>query len=262
MNLPSHRRAISLASLGALLGATAIAVSLFATAGTAAGAPINRSVLAYSAQFNCGLMPQGGVPLDPTQAQPRFPTELPAKPANYATDINVHNPQFTAAFLVKKAVLTGWVTPSPLVANGVITSKPEEPFQGGHLIPVQLGPDGAFEIDCTDITTVLAPPGFNPGMSFIKGFVVIYSRTPIDVVASYTSERVGPPTIHCLYSDGTIADATVTATGPGCPTSQPPSHSAIGIAADSSGTGLTLDTVVVTPDNVTLQPGVAFPPGF
>ena len=256
MNLRPHRRAV-LASLGALVAALAIAVSMFATAGTASGAPVNRSVLAYSAEFNCGLMPQGGVPLDPLNAIPQFPRELPAKPANYATDINVHNPQRTGATLVKKAVLTGWVTPGPAGSNGAITSKPEQVFTGGHLIPVQLGPDGAFEIDCADITAVLAPPGFNPGMSFIKGFVVIYTLTDLDVVASYTSERIGPETIHCLYANGSIVDATTTPGGTACPPNAV--GGPISIAADNTGTGLTLDTLTVAPQVLTLTPATAIP---
>jgi hypothetical protein len=101
-----------------------------ATAGAVSGAQTTRTMLAYSAQSNCGLMPQGSVPLDPTAAQPQFPHELPAKPANYATDVNVHNPQLGTALLVKKAVLTGWAMTGPAGGSGVITSKPEQRFQG------------------------------------------------------------------------------------------------------------------------------------
>jgi hypothetical protein len=243
--------------VGAVLAALAVAAGLLTTAGAVSGAQTTRTMLAYSAQFNCGLMPQGGVPLDPTAVQPQFPNELPAKPANYATDVNVHNPQLGTALLVKKAVLTGWVMTGPAGSSGVITSKPEQPFQGGRLLPVRLAPDNAFEIDCTDITTVLAPPGFNPSMSFIKGFVVIYSLTDLDVVASYTSERVGPTTIDCLYQNGSVVTSTTTQNGSGCPPNAV--GPAIGIAASSTGTGLTLDTVPVTPKVLNVLPGQVIP---
>lgn len=246
-----------MALLGALVPAAMIAVTLFADAGTAAGAPAKRTIWVYSAQFNCGLMPQDGVPLDPLTPQREFPRELPAKPANYATDINVHNPQLTTAVLAKKAVLTGWVSSAQAGATGVVTSEPEQQFKGGQTIPVRLGPDGAFEIDCADIVHTLAPPGFTPAMSFIKGFVVIYSRSEIDVVASYTSERVGSTTIHCLHSDGTVDAAVATAVGLSCGFKQDGAATAIGIAADNTGTGLTLDTEAITPK--VLPAGVIVP---
>lgn len=55
---------------------------------------------------------------------------------------------------------------------------------------VELGPDWGLEIDCSDIRNVLLEqPSRGPGPQapiFIKGWVVIESPDPLDVVAVYT----------------------------------------------------------------------------
>jgi hypothetical protein len=121
--------------------------------------------------------------------------------------------------------------------------------------PVQLAPDGAFEIDCADIFKVLAPPGLTPTLSFVKGFVVIYSRSELDVSASCTSERVGSTTIICLLSNGTIVGVGPTPNGPACPSNPAAGVTAVGITTDNSGTGLALDVQYITPKTVALTPG-------
>ena len=219
------------------------------------GTPVGKT-FSYGAKFVCGLVPAGGVPLDPQHVRPGFPTELPLKPANYATDINVHNPQTRATVLWKKAVLTGWVSPLPNAAGGVQTSEPEQLFEGGKYLTVQLAPDGAFGIDCIDIIKVLRPPGQPTTASFVTGFVVINSPVQLDVTAVYTSERQDAPVIHCWLSDGHVVTATVdtTTNTPQCPTgaSGTPSKT-VGIAATQAGTGLTMDVEAVTPTMVTFK---------
>ena len=261
MKLPFRKRWLSLPLVGAVLTATAVVIvggSAVAQAPGQPGTPIGRT-FSYGAKFTCGLVPQGAVPLDPRRPAPGFPTELALKPANYATDINVHNPQTAATVLWKKAVLTGFMSPGD-TANGagVTTSAPEQPFEGGKYLTVQLPPDGAFSIDCVDIVKVLQPPGQPSAASFVTGFVVINSPVQLDVTAVYTSERQEPPVVRCLLSDGQIVQPTPNpATNlPQCPPPPQPGTTGpqtIGIAASQAGTGLTMDVVSVTPTMVTFR---------
>lgn len=257
MSIPFRRRRFFLPLAGVLVTGAVVAIiggSAIAQVPGVPGTPVGRT-FSYGAKFVCGLVPAGGVPLDPQHVAPGFPTELPLKPANYATDINVHNPQTRATVLWKKAVLTGWVSPVPdAQGGGVQTSGPEQPFEGGQYLTVQLAPDGAFGIDCTDIIKVLRPPGGQPTASFITGFVVINSPVQLDVTAVYTSERQDAPVIHCLQSDGQVVPATPDTTGHlKCPPGPNGATGTVGIAASQAGTGLTMDVVAVTPTMVTFR---------
>jgi hypothetical protein len=84
----------------------------------------------------------------------------------YFTAINVHNPNPDTALFRKK----------------VASTLPEE--QPGPIAPFwgsRLAPDQALEIDCDDILRHARLEGFG------KGFVVIQSRVPLDIVAVYTA---------------------------------------------------------------------------
>ena len=255
MTLLFRKKWLPLAALAVLAAAASLAVLV---SSATAQSPIQPTVppavpvgktFSYAAKFTCGLVPQNRVPLDPRQATAEFPpTELPLKPANYATDINVHNPQFKATVLWKKAVLSGWIG-IPGAAGGA-TSEPEQRFDGGKYFPVQLPPDGAFSVDCADIVKVLHPPGPSPYPSFITGFVVINSPVELDVTAVYTSERQDAPVIHCLLSNGQIVAATPNAAGtPECPTAAN-GVSTISMSVTQTGTGLTMDVESITPKSV------------
>jgi hypothetical protein len=110
----------------------------------------------YSAKFVCG-----------TAA-----ADDPVVVGDYATAINVHNPNDHPVTLYKKAAL----------------ALPEEETPVAPLPPEQLELDAdyAFEIDCADIDYLLGGQGYG----FYKGFVVVESYEELDVVAVYTSTRV------------------------------------------------------------------------
>jgi hypothetical protein len=60
----------------------------------------------------------------------------------------------------------------------------KEPRNPSDKLPVEIGPDGAFEVDCREILQWLnLPPD-----QFATGFVVIESPVRLDVVAVYTTE--------------------------------------------------------------------------
>ena len=138
------------------------------------------SILVYTAKFLCGLF-------DPQRITDQGNIEGPVKPGRYATAINVHNPNpVRPVSLRKKAVLLfSGSTPHE--------QPPEVVHQPGPLHQVAVGPDGAFEIDCSDIRAVLLAPAGPPAPEFIKGMVVIETApdTPLDVVAVYTAEPIG-----------------------------------------------------------------------
>lgn len=124
------------------------------------------NVFLYSVKFLCGLQS-----VQSTQFKP--PVEPEVKPGNYATSINVHNFLPLTACLAKKAVIAG---PESQDVTSQIS-----PFRGFKLVP-----DGAFEVDCSDIVSlfpagVALPP-------FIEGFVEIQSRTQLSVTGVYTTQ--------------------------------------------------------------------------
>ena len=100
-----------------------------------------------------------------------------AKPAlvsgKYKTAVNVHNPSGNAVNVEK------WITLSPPQGQDVVT--------GDHMTEV-LGGWEAFDVDCKHMAQDFGLDGATvPGG---KGFFVIVSDGPLDVVAVYTSQKI------------------------------------------------------------------------
>ena len=145
------------------------------------------NVFLYSVKFLCGVQA-----VQSTQFKP--PAEPPVKPGNYATSVNVHNFRPANACLAKKAAIAG---PESQDVTGRISA-----FRGFNL-----GPDGAVEIDCTDIVS-LFPAGTLP--PFIEGFVEIQSRTQLNVTGVYTSQTCNTsPTAGGCTSFGQLGISVV-----------------------------------------------------
>jgi hypothetical protein len=138
---------------------------------TATATPVP-NVFLYSAKFVCGLQS-----VQSSQFTP--PAEPPVKPGNYATTINVHNFHPLLACIAKKVVI----------------SHPESEDVNGEISPFrrfELGPDGAVEIDCSDVASFFPNVKLGP---FIEGFVEIQSRFQLNVTGVYTSQTcVASPT--------------------------------------------------------------------
>jgi hypothetical protein len=96
--------------------------------------------------------------------------ERPAvAPGRYFTAINIHNPNpESAVFLRKYAFTLPNEVPGPIVRDS---------------LPLKLGSDQALELDCLRILRLARVFIRSP---FAKGFAVIQSRLPLDVVAVYT----------------------------------------------------------------------------
>ncbi len=79
--------------------------------------------------------------------------------------------------LTKKAIL---LFPS-------VSREPETPHGPSRLYRLELNPDWGVEIDCQDIREVLLKGEHLPS-TFIKGWVVIESTSPLDVEVVYTAQ--------------------------------------------------------------------------
>jgi hypothetical protein len=164
--------------LRALALVLVLAVSLLGLyAGTSRGQvtiPTRTTFNSFAIKFMCGQVPI-----------PTTPEEPPVKPGNYATAINLHNPNInqTVDFLKKPVLLfNGAQVPPP---------PPEQEVAPGPIVQASLHPDFGMEIDCNDIRNVLLGAAAPPAPTFIKGWVVILQpvarkAVPLDVTAVYT----------------------------------------------------------------------------
>lgn len=128
-------------------------------------------LITYSVKFLCGTIPE-----DPTN--PQLPAAgSPLTPGTYLTAVNIHNPNPKPVDFRKKAV----------VAN----PQGQQRGQIGQFVGETLKPDEALEVDCANIGQLLKPGSiFKPSDPFVKGFVVIITKQPLDVVGVYTYKNV------------------------------------------------------------------------
>lgn len=99
----------------------------------------------------------------------------PIAPGRYFTAVNLHNPSDTTATLQFKVAISSKPHPDTVLVGGAVSG-----FR-----PSQLRPDQATEIDCAHVIALANMVA--PKTSFVKGFVVIQSRSELDVVAVYTA---------------------------------------------------------------------------
>lgn len=140
-------------------------------------------VFVYAAKFLCGSF-------DPKLISEREHLEGPVKPGNYATAINIHNPNPRAIPFQKKAILLfAGTEPEP-------QREFERPIEPRPPVRAELGPDWGMEIDGPDIRMQLLKGAAPSAPVFIKGWVVLSAPAALDVVAVYTShtyDREGQP---------------------------------------------------------------------
>jgi len=126
----------------------------------------------YAAKYVCGsVSPRPGTPGNGIVA-----------PGAYFTSINVHNPSNEKVEFQKKFVI----------------ALPGENPEGkiSQLFAAGLLPDGAFEIECADILKHLGVQ-----VAFVKGFVVLLSRTELDVVAVYTEAATTAGSVVSMFME-------------------------------------------------------------
>ena len=137
----------------------------------------------YAAKFVCGYQS----PFPP--AGTTLVGEPVVKPGNYATEINIHNPQYREVKLYKKVLLLADARDPQLPR---IVREPESvgPVVTDTLI---LKPDYATLDDCNRIYAWTTPTGGLPVFPppLLTGYLVILSRTELDVDVVYTAVAPG-----------------------------------------------------------------------
>jgi len=113
----------------------------------------------YAAQFTCGQ---------------NFNGNERAVPATYATAINVHNPHRSDVIIRKHVALT-------------YPPEAQEPGQVSTPIQENIDPLAALQVDCGEILSGEFEFVEPPGTDYVQGFLVIESRVPLDVSATYTA---------------------------------------------------------------------------
>jgi hypothetical protein len=163
-----------------LLAGTAIGVL-----GSAPPAAAQAPLFQYSVKFVCGVQRLHNPPL---------PGEPVVKPGNYATEINIHNIQFSQQPVVKNLVL---VVRDGEPIGREPNAQPPTPF-----IVVPMPPRHAMMDDCNQIWVMAFPGGGAPPnpMPLTVGYLSIISLAEIDVDAVYTSENVLPTGAQPLES--------------------------------------------------------------
>jgi len=152
-----------------------------ATAATLASAPgqiiAPQYVYSYAVKFVCGYQP----PIQTTAATNSF-TEPPVKPGNYATEINIFNPQFKEVGLRKRFIA--------LVRNGQAIKEPDSVT---HVTTATMMLKSGFATmdDCELLwKLVKVTPPAPPANSLLIGYLVINSLQELDIDAVYTSAAV------------------------------------------------------------------------
>lgn len=151
-----------------ILGAAGAAIVLLSLAPTPAAAQ-SGGRNEYAVKFVCGTNSR--------------PLSAAAAAGTYFTAVNIHNPFSESVPLAHKVALA---------ASGR-TTRPTSITSS-----VRLGLDEAVDIDCEQISRLLASSGIAHG-PFFTGFYVIQSPSELDVVAVYTaagSRAGGVTTMH------------------------------------------------------------------
>jgi hypothetical protein len=134
-------------------------------------------VYSYAAKFVCGYQPR----IEPTTAANVF-REPTVKPGNYATEINIFNPQFRDVFLRKRIVV--------LVRNGNAVREPES-VPHVKTMTMTLKSGYATMDDCQLLWNIIGvTPPQPPANSLLIGYLVINTQRELDVDAVYTSAAV------------------------------------------------------------------------
>jgi len=169
----------------ATLRAVLIPVTAMAVLGSAQPARAQAALFQYSAKFVCGLQ---------RVHSPNQPGEPVVKPGNYATEINIHNIQFTQQPAYKSVVL--------VVRNGEPVGREPNAQPPTPFIGVPMPPRHAMMDDCNQLWEMAfpgGPPPPNP-MPLTIGYLSIISLADFDVDAVYTAQAFQPATAETLES--------------------------------------------------------------
>ena len=157
---------------------------------SAAPAAAPTTMLSYAVKFVCGQQPLLNASTQPV--------EPPVKPGNYATEINIHNPQYLIGdapanlkISKKLVILVGsrqvaGANPQPFAFREPELAKPS------RFVSFQMPPDTATMDDCQQIWKMAAQVGMPLAPNALTiGYLVVMAPKEIDVDAVYTSAVPG-----------------------------------------------------------------------
>jgi hypothetical protein len=158
-----------------VVSATALALLGSARPARAQAAPLFQ----YSVKFVCGLQ---------RAHNPPAPGEPAVKPGNYATEINIHNIQFSQQPVIKSLVL--------VVRDGDPVGREPNVQAPTPFLAVPMPPRNAMMDDCNQLWVMAHPGGAAPPnpMPLMIGYLSIITLADIDVDAVYTSLLFTSPT--------------------------------------------------------------------
>jgi hypothetical protein len=137
--------------------------------------PLTRQFWSFAAKFVCGeqLADQAGQPIAGEPA---------VKPGNYATEINIHNPNYLGPIQIRQKALL-------LVDQGAPVGRAPATAQPRAFSPLfALPDDGATMMDCNSIWELLNPGSTPPAsMPLMIGYLVVVSPANLDVVSVTTA---------------------------------------------------------------------------
>jgi len=142
-------------------------------------------VWSYAAKFVCGFQ-------DINTAGVAAPGEPVVKPGNYASEINIHNPNYRPVPLRKKfLVLVNQQNPQ----NPLIVREPNQ-VEPMRIITMTLFQDYATMDDCNNLWHLTYPSAALPSpMPVFIGYLVILSPLELDVDVVYTANAPGSLTV-------------------------------------------------------------------
>ncbi len=128
-----------------------------------------QGLFVYGAKFLCGTIPA-------LATAPTFPAgDTTLVPGTYLTAVNIHNPDTLTILFEKRAV----------IANAQVDPR----GRVGEIQRDTLTWDQALEVDCADVLRLLQDTT-DLLSGFLKGFIVVRSRTELDVVGVYSFKNV------------------------------------------------------------------------
>jgi len=137
--------------------------------------PLTRQFWSFAAKFVCGeqLADQAGQPISGEPA---------VKPGNYATEINIHNPNYLGPIQIRQKALL-------LVDQGAPVGRAPATAQPRAFSPLfALPDDGATMMDCNGIWELLNPGSTPPAsMPLMIGYLVVVSPANLDVISVTTA---------------------------------------------------------------------------
>jgi len=142
-------------------------------------------VWSYAVKFVCGFQP----PLQQDPAGTPWYGEPVVKAGNYATEINIHNPNYKVVPMRKKFILL-----VETKEDGTQTVFREPQSTGPRaFMNMELGPDYATMDDCYNLYKIIFQndPPFGLPMPLMVGYLVVLSPINLDIDVVYTASAPG-----------------------------------------------------------------------